>query len=40
MGFGDHAAGTVGDSVVGVCGNIVEQLVDGGGCGIGGGRFL
>ena len=27
----DHDAGLVGDPVVGVCGDVVEQLIDGGG---------
>ena len=40
VGCEDGAAGTLGASVVGVCGNKVEQLVDGGVCGFGGGRFL
>ena len=40
MGCEGHAASTVGDFVLGICGNIVEQLVDGGGCGFDGSGLL
>ena len=28
-----HVSGSIGDTVVGVCGNIFQQLANGGGCG-------
>ena len=40
MSCEDHAAGSVGESAVGVCGNVVEQLVNGGGCVFGGRGLL
>ena len=36
----DRAAGLVDDSIVWVCGDIDEQLVDGGGSGLGGGVLM
>ena len=40
MGSKDHVAGSVGDAIVGVGRNVVQKLVDGGVCGLGGGGLF
>ena len=40
MGCEDHAAGSVCDSVIGVCSDVVKELFDGGSSVFGGGGLL